>query len=204
WYYEKGKAQGMMRVVVGTAETPTPMLAGMVRYAVLNPYWNVPVDLARKRIAPKILAGASPASMRIEALSDWSASARRLEPADVDWNAVALGRKTVRLRQLPGGNNAMGRMKFIFPNDLGIYLHDTPDRSLLAKNDRHFSNGCIRLENAPALGRWFFGRPLVAASKKPEQATALPAPVPVYLTYFTATPTERGIGFLNDIYGRDH
>ena len=204
WYYEKGKAQGMMRVVVGTADTPTPMLAGMVRYAVLNPYWNVPVDLARKRIAPKILAGASPASIRIEALSDWSASARRLEPADVDWNAVASGRKTVRLRQLPGGNNAMGRMKLIFPNDLGIYLHDTPDRGLLAKKDRHFSNGCVRLENAPALGRWLFGRPLVAASKKPEQAAALPAPVPVYLTYFTATPTEWGIGFLNDVYGRDH
>ncbi|WP_340317958.1 L,D-transpeptidase scaffold domain-containing protein [Rhizorhabdus argentea] len=204
WYYEKGKPQGMMRVVVGTAETPTPMLAGMVRYAVLNPYWNVPVDLARKRIAPKILAGASPASMRIEALSDWSASAHRLDPAEVDWDAVASGRRAVRLRQLPGGNNAMGHMKFIFPNDLGIYLHDTPDRRLLTKTDRHFSNGCIRLENAPALGRWLFGRPMVAASRKPEQAAALPAPVPVYLTYFTATPTERGVGFFNDVYGRDH
>jgi murein L,D-transpeptidase YcbB/YkuD len=203
WYYEGGKQRAMMRVVVGAPETETPMLAGMVRYAILNPYWNVPDYLVQRRLAPKIIAGATPASLRMEVLSDWSASPRRLDPSDVDWPAVASGRKIVRLRQLPGAANAMGRVKFMFPNDLGIYLHDTPDRGLLSKPDRHLSNGCIRLQDAPGLFRLMFGRPLPATSKQPERDMALTAPVPVYLTYITATPTERGIGFLKDVYGRD-
>lgn len=97
----------------------------------------------------------------------------------------------------------MGRVKFIFPNDQGIYLHDTPDKALFAREDRHLSNGCIRLENAAKLGRWLFGKPLPASVKAPEQAIALPAPVPVYLTYFTPTPTKKGFAFLKDVYGRD-
>ncbi|MDB5689529.1 MAG: hypothetical protein JWL91_1405 [Sphingomonas bacterium] len=203
FYYQGGKQQGTMRVVVGTPETPTPMLAGMVRYAILNPYWNVPTDLVRSRIAPRILAGKSLTALRFEALSDWSPSATRLDPRTVDWNAVAAGEREVRLRQLPGGSNAMGKMKFMFPNDLGIYLHDTPDKALMAKPARYFSNGCVRLEDAPKLGRWMFGKSLVAAAKRPEQDMALTDPVPVYLTYFTATSTEGGFSFLPDVYGRD-
>jgi len=203
FYYEGGKQQGTMRVVVGTPATPTPMLAGTVRYAILNPYWNVPSDLAQKRIAPKMLAGASLDAMGFEALSDWSPEATKLDPATIDWQAVADGRQEVRLRQLPGGDNAMGQVKFMFPNELGIYLHDTPDRALLAKPDRHFSNGCVRLEDAPRLGRWLLGKPLGKVAKQPEQDVALAQPVPIYLTYFTATPTEHGLGFLDDVYGRD-
>lgn len=203
WYYQAGKLQGTMRVVVGTAQTPTPMLAGMVRYAILNPYWNVPTDLAQRNIAPKILTGATLTRLRFEALSDWSASATRLDQSAIDWPAVASGEREVRLRQLPGRNNAMGRVKFMFPNDQGIYLHDTPDKQLLARSDRHLSNGCIRLQDAPRLGRWLLGKPIATIAKKPEQAVALSNPVPVYLTYLTATPTARGVGFLADVYGRD-
>lgn len=203
WYYQAGEQQGMMRVVVGAAETPTPMLAGMVHYAILNPYWNVPTDLAQKKIAPKILAGRSLKSMRMEVLSDWSASPSTLDPATIDWAAVAAGAQEIRMRQLPGRGNSMGRVKFLFPNDHGIYLHDTPDKGLFAEKDRHFSNGCIRLEDAAKLGKWLLGKRITAAAKKPEQTVALPVPVPVYLTYFTATPTERGVGFLKDVYARD-
>lgn len=203
FYYQGGKQQGTMRVVAGTPETPTPMLAGMVRYAILNPYWNVPVDLAAKRVAPKVLAGASLKSLRFEALSDWSATPTRLDQSEIDWQAVAAGKREVRLRQLPGGSNAMGRVKFMFPNDQGIYLHDTPDKGLMAKPARHFSNGCVRLEDAPRLGRWLLGKPLTALTKQPEQDVALAEPVPVYLTYFTATPIRSGVGFLTDVYRRD-
>ncbi|MDB5683664.1 MAG: putative L,D-transpeptidase YcbB [Sphingomonas bacterium] len=202
-FYDSGKEQGTMRVVVGTLETQTPMLAGMVRYAILNPYWNVPTDLVQKRIAPKVLGGASFKSLRYEALSDWGASASLLDPAQIDWQAVAAGQQELRVRQLPGGANAMGRVKFMFPNDLGIYLHDTPDKSLFSKTERQFSNGCVRLEDAPRLGKWFFGKALAPASDAPEQNVALPDPVPVYLTYLTAVPTERGITFIDDPYGRD-
>ncbi len=203
WYYQAGKQVGMMKVVVGTPQTPTPMLAGMLHYAILNPYWNVPTDLAQRNIAPKVLGGRSLKSMGFEALSDWSASPQRLDPATIDWHAVAAGDQELRLRQLPGRGNSMGRVKFLFPNDYGIYLHDTPDRHLFAKRDRHFSNGCIRLEDAATLGKWLLGKSIATASKDPEQTVALTAPVPVYLTYFTATPTERGVGFLKDVYHRD-
>ncbi len=203
WYYEAGEQAGTMRVVVGAKETQTPMLVGTLQWAVLNPYWNIPTYLARNSIAPKVLAGRSLASQRIEALSDWSASPGKLASSEIDWEAVASGKREVRLRELPGGANSMGRVKFMFPNDEGIYLHDTPARDLLKKDDRHFSNGCIRLENAAELGRWLLQKPLSAASKQPEQAVPLPVPVPVYLTYITAAATETGIGFRNDVYGRD-
>ncbi|UIJ44073.1 L,D-transpeptidase family protein [Sphingomonas cannabina] len=202
WYYEAGKQVGTMRVVVGARETQTPMLAGTLQWAILNPYWNVPTYLARNDIAPKVLGGRSLASMKMEALSDWSASPRTLDSRAIDWHAVAAGEEEVRLRELPGPANSMGKVKFLFPNKEGIYLHDTPKRDLLRKDDRHFSNGCIRLENAAELGRWLLQKPLGTA-KTPEQAVPLPVPTPVYLTYITATATDAGLAFRNDVYGRD-
>jgi len=203
WYYQGGKQLGTMKVVVGAAETQTPMMAGMLQWAILNPYWNIPDYLVQKNIAPKILSGRSLASMRIEALSDWSDTPSALDPDGIDWAAVAAGKRDVRLRELPGGANSMGKVKFLFPNDEGIYLHDTPNRDLLAKPDRHLSNGCIRLENAPALAKWLLRKPIGTASKTPEQYAPLPVAVPVYLTYLTAAATEKGVAFRPDIYGRD-
>ncbi|WP_341208799.1 L,D-transpeptidase family protein [uncultured Sphingomonas sp.] len=202
WYYEAGATKGTMRVVVGTRETQTPMLAGTLQWAILNPYWNVPDYLVRKNIATKVLAGRTLASLHMEALSDWTASARPIPASAIDWPAVAAGKRELRLRELPGPANSMGKVKFLFPNTEGIYLHDTPNRALLAKDDRHFSNGCIRLEDAARLGRWLMGKPL-NPGKKPEQAVALTAPTPVYLTYLTAIGGARGLTFRDDIYGRD-
>jgi murein L,D-transpeptidase YcbB/YkuD len=203
WYYGQGKQAGTMRVVVGAKETQTPMLVGTLQWAILNPYWNVPTYLARNSIAPKVLAGRSLASLKMEALSDWSTSPRKLAPSEIDWPAVAAGDQELRLRELPGAHNSMGRVKFLFPNEEGIYLHDTPERDLLKKSDRHFSNGCIRLEDAAALGRWLFQKPLPRGSKAVEQAVPLPVQVPVYLTYITAAATDSGITFRPDVYGRD-
>ncbi|WP_443021546.1 L,D-transpeptidase family protein [Sphingobium sp. AntQ-1] len=203
WYYSKGALDGTMKVVAGTKETQTPMMAGMIRYATLNPYWNIPSDLVERKVAPKILSGASLKSLRYEALSDWSANPAPLAQSAIDWEAVAAGQSEVRVRQLPGGTNAMGRIKFMFPNDLGIYLHDTPQRDLFAKKDRHYSNGCVRLEDAQRLGRWFFGKTPTTDSDAPEQHEPLPQPVPVFLTYLTAVPTAQGVQFLLDVYGRD-
>jgi L,D-transpeptidase YcbB len=204
WYYEAGKEVGTMRVITGTPKTPTPMFAGMINYAILNPYWNVPVDLATSKVAPKILAGRSLKTMRMEALSDWGESATKVKQSSIDWKAVAAGQQEVRLRQLPGTTNAMGRVKFLFPNQEGIYLHDTPERDLFKKTDRHFSNGCIRLEDAARLGNWLLGKSIKAGSKAAEQAVPLPAPVPIYITYFTATTGKSGeLAFLKDVYRRD-
>ena len=205
WYYQAGRQAGTMRVVVGKAASPTPMLAGMLHYAIVNPYWNLPTDLAQTNTAPKVLAGRTLKSMNMEVLSDWTDNAHPLDPATIDWHAVAAGTQEVRVRQLPGPFNSMGKVKYLFPNELGIYLHDTPERELLTKEDRHFSNGCIRLEDAAGLGQWLLRRPLRAVdSNQPEQVVPLPLPMPVYITYFTATEgADGGVTLVNDVYGRD-
>ena len=94
-------------------------------------------------------------------------------------------------------------MKFMFPNELGVYLHDTPERDLLREAARQFSAGCVRVEDAPRLARWLFGRPLAASGRRPEQQVPLPEPVPVYITYLTAAPEGDRIAFRPDAYGRD-
>lgn len=203
WYYEAGREAGTMKVVVGTPQTPTPMLAGQLQWAILNPYWNVPMSLARTNIAPKILSGRSLSAMKIEALADWSATPRALKQSEVDWAAVAAGQAEVRLRELPGPHNSMGKVKLLFPNDQGIYLHDTPARDLFKAADRHFSNGCIRLEDAARLSRWLLHRPLPARGTAPEQAVPLPVQVPVYISYLTASASEAGLALHADAYGLD-
>lgn len=203
WYYEAGKQVGEMRVVVGAEKTQTPMLVGSLQWAIVNPYWNVPDYLTRDSIAKKVLGGRSLKTMHMEALSDWSATPSVVPNAAIDWQAVAAGQQNLRVRQLPGPFNSMGKVKFVFPNEDGIYLHDTPERDLLAKDDRHFSNGCIRLDKALVLGKWLLERPVGTAGGKPEQAEPLPVPVPVYLTYITAKDTKAGVDFRTDVYGRD-
>ena len=203
WYYQDGERVGTMKVVVGTNETQTPLLAGYLNNAILNPYWNVPDYLVRDNIARKVLSGRSLDSMKMQALSDWSANPRVIDPATIDWQAVASGRRDLRVRELPGPANSMGKVKYIFPNDHGIYLHDTPNRALFDKPDRHFSNGCIRLERASELGEWMLGRKVATRGKTPEQAVPIPAPVPVYLTYLTPSASKSGVAFRKDIYGLD-
>jgi murein L,D-transpeptidase YcbB/YkuD len=126
-----------------------------------------------------------------------------LNPAKVDWHAVAGGRETVQVRQLPGPGNSMGRIKIPFPNSSDIYLHDTPNKALFAQDDRTLSHGCIRLEDAERLGRWLLGHDPQAGSRDPEQNVLLPAPVPIYLTYLTAHVDGGQLSFVDDIYGRD-
>lgn len=205
YMYENGQVVDYMRVVVGKPKNPTPMMTALIRFAALNPYWNVPPDLAQERIVPNILKGgrAYLKAKGYQALSDWTESARVVDAGSIDWRAVAAGRKEVRLRQLPGPANSMGRMKFMFPNQEGIYLHDTPEKEKLTEASRLFSGGCIRLEDAPRLGRWLFGRPLKPQGAKAEQRVPLPAPVPLYITYLTAVPSGSSIAYFEDIYGQD-
>jgi len=138
-----------------------------------------------------------------QVLADWSADPAPLDPTQVDWRAVANGQQEVRVRQLPGAGNAMGKVKFEFPNPLGIYLHDTPEKQLMLKDARQFSNGCVRLEDAERLGRWLFAGSLPAVGSAPEQKVDLPELVPVYITYLTAQVEGGRIALGRDPYGRD-
>ena len=205
WMMEDGRPAGSMKVVVGKAEMKTPLIAGTVRTATLNPYWNVPADLVRRSIAPAAAAGGA-AFLRAkgyELLSGWGADARPLAPDEVDWQAVADGRTEVRVRQKPGPGNMMGAVKFEFAPAHGIYLHDTPDKSLFAREVRTFSSGCIRLEDAARLGRWLMGREPVAQGSAPEQVMDLPRAVPVYVTYLTARVEGGQVALAADVYGLD-
>ncbi|HEU4956866.1 MAG TPA: L,D-transpeptidase family protein, partial [Sphingomicrobium sp.] len=136
-------------------------------------------------------------------LSDWGDEALPVDPSTVDWKAVEEGRILVRLRQNPGPSNAMGRMKFMFPNPQGIYLHDTPNKELLNEDARMFSGGCVRLEDAQRLAKWIYGKPLSWKGARTEEPVDLPEPMPVYLIYQTAVPNGDQIVFYQDIYGKD-
>ncbi len=206
YMYENGQPVDWMRVVVGKPAQPTPMMAATIKFTALNPYWNVPSDLAAERIAPNVLKGGL-SYLRAKGyvpLSDWGAKAKPVDPAKINWEAVAAGRVLVRLRQNPGPANSMGRMKFMFPNPQGIYLHDTPNKELLNEDARLFSGGCVRLEDAPRLAKWLYGKPLNPKGARPEQPVNLPQPMPVYLAYLTAVPSGGNqIVFFEDIYGKD-
>lgn len=205
--YEDGRQVDTMKVVVGKPRTPTPMLAGTIHYVTFNPYWNIPADAASAEIAPLVLKRgvAYLRAARYRLASDWTSQGTVIDPATIDWKAVAAGTTEVHLRQLPGPNNMMGAIKFGFANDLGIYLHDTPKREYFAKARRTFSHGCIRLEDAQRFARWLLGHDPVAPSPDPEQHVQLAQGVPVYITYLTAVPGIDGaaLTFADDVYGRD-
>jgi murein L,D-transpeptidase YcbB/YkuD len=205
WMYENGRVAGTMRVVVGKPEEPTPMMAGLIRYANVNPYWNLPPDLVRLRVAPGALekGQAFLKAKRFEVLSGWEPNARVVNASAIDWRAVLDGRTDARVRQLPGPNNAMGRIKFMFPNDKGVYLHDTPEKALMREDDRLFSSGCVRVEDAPRLARWLFGKPVSLKTATPEKRVDLPAPVPVYITSLTVAAEGQDMVFRPDVYRRD-
>lgn len=205
WMYEDGRPVDSMKVVVGKPELQTPMMAGFVRAAVLNPYWNIPDDLVRNTIAANVLEKGLGymRSGRYQVLADWRPDADVVDPATIDWRAVREGRMRVHVRQLPGGDNFMGKVKFVFPNAQGIFLHDTPDKHLLREEVRQLSSGCVRLEDAARMHRWLMGEPLPARVRETEQIVPLPEMVPVYITYLTAMPQGQTIAFHSDPYGRD-
>jgi len=203
--YEDGRVVDSMKVVVGKPINPTPVMAATIKFTALNPYWNVPTDLAAERIAPHVLKQGTGYLRQLGyvVLSDWSDSATPVDPETVDWQAVADGQVKVRVRQDPGPHNSMGRMKFMFPNPQGVYLQDTPDKELLNEAARLFSGGCVRLEDAPRLASWLYGRPLDPQGAGTEQPVPLETPVPVYIAYLTAMPDGGQIVYYDDIYGKD-
>jgi murein L,D-transpeptidase YcbB/YkuD len=207
YLYDRDRIADRMRVVVGSAETKTPMMAVLLRDAKANPYWNVPPDLIRsltaKRIQKEGLSYLQ--NYHYEVLAHWNGNAPPIDPKTVNWRAIATGRAepTVLVRQLPGPWNSMGEMKFEMPNDYGIYLHDTPHKELFAQDERHLSNGCVRLEDYRRFAGWVFPTMPVVTSPL-EQKFELPKPIPVYMTYLTVEPdADNGVVFRPDPYAFD-
>ena len=204
--WENGRRVDEMKVVVGKAATATPMMAAYIRYVSVNPYWNVPPELVKSLIGPRVVAqGVSYLTEReYQVLSGYGNDAQVLDPNSVDWQAVVDGRQDVRLRRLPSPANSMRNMKFMLPNYFGIYLHDTPERDYFAKNDLWISNGCVRVEDYRRFASWLFGGYVpTGRNPKVEEDVQLPKPVPVYMTYLTVQSSADGVRFLPDHYGRD-
>jgi len=200
-----------LRVVTGRPYRRTPVFSDQVRYLVLNPAWEVPHKLAVQDKLPEIRRDPEYfAKMGIRVFEGWGESQREIDPASVDWTALTRGDFRYRLRQDPGPLNALGRIKFMFPNKHNVYLHDTPSRELFARAERSFSSGCIRVEKplelavallGPGWDRAALEKALTAGN---EHMVPLPKPVPVYLLYWTAAADADGtVHFRNDVYDRD-
>jgi len=202
--YENGAPIDSMKVITGTSELPTPLIASYMYYITYNPYWHAPDHLVRKTIAPNVLKlGLNYfKSHGYDVIEDWS-SDKVVDPKSIDWKAAASGSLHLKIRQDPGPLNSMGILKFPFPNPEDIYLHDTPDHSKFAFTNRNLSNGCVRVEDAKRLGRWLLGSDPVSPGKDAEIRVQLPRSTPIFLTYITAQVRDGKLSYLKDIYGWD-
>lgn len=207
---EKDKPVLAMRIIVGRDYRSTPTFNGKLSHMILNPYWNVPDSIARKDLLPKQQSDPSHfASLNIKIFPNHNRNGEAIDPDTIDWQAIK-HRFPYVLRQDPGKNNALGRIKFMFPNSFDIYLHDTPSKSLFQRDVRTFSSGCIRLEKplefaAFALGKQELPEKFLADMESGQTTTVhLPKPLPIYLVYITAWIDEQEkLHFSPDIYDRD-
>jgi murein L,D-transpeptidase YcbB/YkuD len=188
--WDGGRKTLEMKVVVGKdyEDRKTPVFADSMETVVFRPYWNITDDIAAKETFPKMAAD-----------PDY-ARRNRLETFQENGQT--------RIRQLPGDSNSLGLVKFLFPNQYNIYLHDTPEKQLFSKDVRGFSHGCIRLEKPAELAQWVLGwdagRVQQAMQGEPDnKSVRLPAKIPVYIAYFTAYAQGGQLYFGNDLYGRD-
>jgi len=203
--YQDGQVVDSMKVITGTDELPTPLIASYMYYITYNPYWHAPDHLVRKTIAPNMLHLGSGylKSHGYHVIEDWSENPTTIDPGTVDWKGAAAGKVHLKIQQDPGPLNSMGILKFPFPNPQDIYLHDTPDHEKFKLANRNLSNGCVRVEDARRLGTWLLGREPVSPGSTPELRVQLPRPTPIYLTYITAQVRDGKLSYLPDIYGWD-
>ena len=203
---DDGRAVDSMKVIVGKPVNATPMIASTIHYVTLNPYWHLPPDFARRKVAPLVmkygLGVLKGARYQTVAGFGWGEE-KLIDPASIDWRAVAAGTAEAHIRQLAGPRNSMGQMKFGFDNDYGIFLHDTPHKELFANAKRDLSLGCVRLEHPERLAQWLLGRDPVAKDGDSEQNVLVAKAVPVFITYLTARADDGQIAFADDVYKLD-
>ncbi|MEO7367995.1 MAG: L,D-transpeptidase family protein [Gemmatimonadaceae bacterium] len=188
--FDNGKPTLEMKVIVGQdyEGKATPVFSDSMETVVFRPYWNVTPDIAEKEVFPKMNA----------------------DPGYLDANNYELYKEggATRVRQKPGEKNSLGLVKFLFPNDFNIYLHDTPNHELFNKDVRAFSHGCIRVEKPTELAEWVLGwdqAKVQSAMQGPSDNNSVKVPrkIPVYITYGTAFTKDGQLYFGNDLYDRD-
>lgn len=201
-----------MRVVVGKTYRRTPVFSDRMTYLVLNPYWNIPTTILLNDIVPK--AKKNPDYLKnenIHVFKGWRENALEVDPATIAWDNLSENYMPYRFRQDAGPKNALGRIKFMFPNQFDVYLHDTPSHSLFSRAQRAFSSGCIRIEKPMDLALYLLNDPQWTRERlqkmlatNVETTLPLKRPILVQLLYLTAWVDESGVvQFRPDIYERD-
>ncbi|MFV2091528.1 MAG: murein L,D-transpeptidase [Hyphomicrobiales bacterium] len=196
------------KVIVGKSKYQTAEFSDQISYLVFNPYWNVPRSIATRSFLPNLKR--DPQSMARKGF-DMFKGGREINPSTVNWSEVSRRGFNYSLRQRPSRTNALGRVKFMFPNRYSIYLHDTPARSLFASNARSFSAGCVRVRKPMEFAMillerdgWTRARIDKAVKSGRNQRINLKIKVPIYLTYWTAWADNNGaLQYRADMYGRD-
>ncbi|MEZ4388523.1 MAG: L,D-transpeptidase family protein [Candidatus Krumholzibacteriia bacterium] len=211
--WHSGRQELEMAVIVGRSFRRTPVFSGRMTYLVLSPAWEVPPSLAVQDKLPELQADPGRlADLGFQAFAGWEADAPEIDLRSVDWTRVTPETFGYRLRQKPGPQNALGRVKFMFPNRYSVYLHDTPSRELFRRASRAFSSGCIRIEDPEALAvklladqpAWTPEAIREAMQAGVERTVALKQPVSVHLLYWTAWVADDGqVCFRDDVYHRD-
>ncbi len=201
-----------MRAIVGKSRRQTPALSGRMTYLEFNPYWNIPRKIARKDILPKVVNDPDYLTRQgIRVFGSWDRQAPELDPTGIMWENLSARYFPYRLRQDPSDVNALGRIKFMFPNPQSVYIHDTPGKALFNQRERPFSSGCVRVESPLDLAQyllegqgWNRARLEAAMMDGRRQTVVLDDPIPVHLVYFTAwVDADSTVNFRRDIYDRD-
>jgi len=207
---EDGKVAWQSRVQVGKPYRKTPVFRKKMTYLVLGPTWTVPPTILREDIIPKIKKDPGYLARKDMVLLD--RSGRLVDIANVDLTAISADNFPYTVRQEPGPKNALGRIKFMFPNKHFVYLHDTPSQSLFARAERTTSSGCIRVEKPISLAAELLGDPVEWSEAKLEErigkasneTVTLTDPIMVFLMYWTSVPDDSGdVKFFSDVYSRD-
>lgn len=208
--WNEGRVEQQHKVIVGRLYRQTPSFSGRINQIVLNPWWETPRRLAVHDKLP--LFRRKPEEVQRLGFEVLDANGVNVDPQGIDWSGLSAANFPYRLRQRPGPQNALGKVKILFPNPHSVYLHDTPTQGLFARVRREFSSGCIRVEDALGLSAWLLSdnagwdRAAIDATVASGKETALrlsPA-VPVHLLYLTVVGSmDGGIRFVDDLYGRD-
>jgi murein L,D-transpeptidase YcbB/YkuD len=198
------------KVQVGKPYRKTPVFKASMTYLVLNPTWTVPPTILAKDILPRVRR--DPGYLKRKRIRVVDRKGRIIDPKGLDWSRYTGRNFPYFLRQDPGPDNALGRIKFMFPNKHLVYLHDTPHKELFRRSERAFSSGCIRIERPFALAelllddprKWSREQILAAIDSNKTRTVFLPEPIKVLLLYWTVDVDEQGrVWFRKDLYGRD-
>jgi murein L,D-transpeptidase YcbB/YkuD len=200
-----GKPVWTSRVIVGKPMTQTAVFNDQIETVVFNPSWGVPASILANEYLPKLRR--DPGYLDRIGFRVVDSRGRKVSSSSVDWWSYG-SKVPYGVQQPPGHKNALGELKFLFPNSHDIYMHDTPNRNLFNEEVRAFSHGCVRVQNprdfASVLLGWDRDKVDANTNSKQSQSVPLPIKVPIHITYFTAWPDETGkIQYFNDIYGRD-